>query len=71
MLNTGNYMLVSKVKEFIGTHFKSCTESLNPLPTHSGELGEYYDTDDIKGAIPKDVFQEMECDCVTYMIFQK
>jgi hypothetical protein len=71
MLNTGNYMLVSKVKEFIGTHFKSCTESLNPLPTHSGELGEYYDTDDIKGVIPKDVFQEMECDCVTYMIFQK
>jgi hypothetical protein len=71
MLKNGNYMLVSKVNEFIGTHFKSCTESLNPLPTHSGELGEYYDTNDIKGVIPKDVFQEMECDCVTYMILKK
>jgi hypothetical protein len=71
MLNTGNYMLVSKVKEFIGAHFQSYVESLKPLPTHSGKLGEYYDTDDIRKVIYDDVFQEMECDCVTYMILEK
>jgi hypothetical protein len=71
MLKTGNYMLVSKVNEFIRAHFQSYVESLKPLPTHSGKLGEYYDTDDIRKVIYDDVFQEMECDCVTYMILEK
>jgi hypothetical protein len=71
MLNPGNYMLVSKVNEFIGTHFDLYAEVVDTLPTHQGELGKYYDTNDLRSVIYYDIFVEMECDCVTYMILEK
>jgi hypothetical protein len=71
MLKPGNYMLVSKVNEFIGTHFDLYAEVVDTLPTHQGELGEYYDTNDLRSVIYDDIFVELECNCVTYMILEK
>jgi hypothetical protein len=71
MLNPGNYMSVSKVNEFIAKYFKLYVNAINALPTHQGELGEYYDTNDLRSVIYDDIFVEMECECVTYMILDK
>jgi len=71
MLKPGNYMLVSKVKEFITQYFELYVDAINGLPTHQGELGEYYRTNDLRSVIYDDIFVEMECECVTYMILEK
>jgi hypothetical protein len=71
MLNPGNYMLASKVREFIDKYFDSYAEIVDTLPTHQGELGEYYNTNDLRSVIYDDIFVELECNCVTYMILEK
>jgi len=71
MLNPGNYMSVSKVNEFIGTHYNLYPGVLDELPIHQGELGEYYDTNDLRSVIYDDIFVDLECNCVTYMILEK
>jgi hypothetical protein len=70
MLKQGNYMLASKVNNFLFNYYESIFNSLldNPIPTYQGELGSYYITSDIKGIVDEDTFKEMECECVTYVI---
>jgi hypothetical protein len=71
MLNPGNYMLARRVREFITKYFEYYADVIEALPTHKGELGEYYNTDGLRGVLYDDIFVELECHCVTYMVMEK
>ena len=72
-LQPGNYMKVFRVNEWIQNHFKStlgdCVEKT--CKPHQGETDLFYSVQDLRSVVSPDLFKEMKCDCVTYMILDK
>jgi hypothetical protein len=66
-LQPGNYMKTTSVLNFLN-HFPTECMKANKLPKHTGEYDVYFSTADLKAIINKDVFNEMECECITHMI---
>jgi hypothetical protein len=66
-LQPGNYMKTSSVLNFL-SHFPIECMKANQLPKHTGEYNVYFNTEDLKAIMHKDIFKEMECECITHMI---
>lgn len=65
-INSGNYMVVESVVNYI--EHTTGKKSNIKLPTHKDENLNFYDTNDLKSIMPKDMFREMECVVTTYVI---
>ena len=67
-LQPGNYMKVTPVRLFLSKFRPNIEILANRLPKHAGEYDVYFNTEDLKTIMDKEVFQEMECECITHMI---
>ena len=75
MLNTGSYMIVSKVINFLETKtFKFTASSIvkKICKVHKDENGiEWYSTKDLIAIIAPQLYRSMECSVVTYIFNPK
>jgi hypothetical protein len=66
-LQPGNYMKTTAVLQFLRLH--PIEDMLaNRFPKHIGDYDVYFNTEDLKTIMKKELFQEMECKCITHMI---
>ena len=66
-LQPGNYMKTTAVLRFL-SHFPIHCMKVNKLTKHIGEYDVYFNTSDLQSVMDKNLFNEMECECVTHMI---
>ena len=67
-LQPGNYMKVTPVRLFLSKYFPNIEMEANKLPKHTGEYDVYFNTTDLQTIMDKNLFQELECECITHMI---
>ena len=67
-LQPGNYMKVTPVRLFLSKYFPNIETEANKLPKHIGEYDVYFNTADLQKVMDKNLFQELECECITHMI---
>ena len=70
-LQPGNYMKVTPVRLFLSKYHPLIEESANRLPKHIGEYDTYFNTADLQTIMGKNLFNELECECITHMILEK
>ena len=70
-LKPGRYMNVSSLTEFLKSNddFTDIVEKVKGIEKHTGVEDVYYSTADLKNVIPSDQFRLIECEVVTYLVF--
>jgi len=63
-LHKGEYMNVERVIEWVAKHTVRKDHKIT-APIYGGN---YYNTLDLKRIFPKQMFREMECEVITYMV---
>jgi len=67
-LKPGSYMKTGSVLQYLANHPYYIAATKN-MPMHTGEYDIYFSTKDLKQSLPKFLFNDMECTCVTHIIF--
>jgi hypothetical protein len=69
-LKPGRYMNVSSLTEFLKSksNFSDFVEKVKGIETHTA-VEEFYSTADLENVIPGDQFRLIECEVVTYLVF--
>lgn len=69
-LNTGRYMKVSSLNEFLKSNndFTDFVQKVKGIETHTGVEDVYYSTADLENVIPNDQFRLIECEVITYLV---
>jgi|688.fasta_scaffold2073270_2 hypothetical protein len=70
-LHPGIYMRTSSVISWLDANLpahKYVEQIMDVCPIYQGSESNYFSTEDLKSIIKSDMFKEMECDCITYII---
>jgi hypothetical protein len=72
-LPIGHFMKTSAVINFLEriSKLNLALEVKKTCKIYEGEFDIYFNVDDLKKILEKDLFQEMECECVTHMILER
>ena len=70
-LQPGSYMRTKSVISWLNSNLpnhKYSEQILDDCKIYKGTESNYFSTEDLKTIIKSDMFKEMECDCITYII---
>jgi len=70
-LQPGSYMRTKSVVSWLNSNLpkhKYAEKILDECEIYKGSESNYFSTEDLKSIIKEDMFREMECDCITYII---
>jgi len=70
-LQPGNYMKVTSVRLFLSKYHPLIEMEANRLPKHIGEYDVYFSTTNLQTIMDKNLFKDLECECITHMILEK